>query len=188
MQNACASQVRSSRILAHDHTQHLPRARFVGLALVLLVSTVGCTSSGSTKPVVPDVAAAPLVIQDDYEAARARADADGRPLLVSFTGHTCVNCRRMEADVFEREAIAALRAQFIEARLHSDASDPVLRADIKLRAEAIAGSFGQPTYVALDPRSGAELARYEGLDQSGGEQFRAFLDKALQLWRRGDRG
>jgi len=78
------------------------------------------------------------------------------------------------------DSTPALRAHFVEARLHSDARDPDQRADVKLCAEALAGSFGQPIYVALDPRNGAELARFEGFDQSGGEQFRAFLETALQ--------
>ena len=36
----------------------------------------------------------------DYDAGMAYARETGRPVLVDFTGHGCVNCRKMEMAVW----------------------------------------------------------------------------------------
>ncbi len=35
----------------------------------------------------------------DYEEALTAAKAQGKPLLIDFTGHSCVNCRKTEENV-----------------------------------------------------------------------------------------
>lgn len=39
-------------------------------------------------------------IKNDYEAALQRAKAENKPILIDFTGWACVNCRRMEENVW----------------------------------------------------------------------------------------
>lgn len=90
----------------------------------------------------------------------------------------------MEDFIFPRPAVAGELDHFIEARLHSDAHDEVLRARIAELIPTLAKGFGQPTYVALDPRTGAELGRYAGaaLTPSDTESFVQFLkDARLKL-------
>ncbi len=157
------------------------------LGLVLLAASPFAAACATSEPAPPEAEAprtAPIVIPDDFEAARARAVTEGRPLLVNFTGHTCVNCRKMEDFVFERAPVAAARAGFIEARLHSDAADPALRADIVGRIESIAKSPGMPIYVVLDPRTGDEFARYEGAALADDATFQVFLEQAAASWQR----
>ncbi len=88
----------------------------------------------------------------------------------------------MEISVFPRPAVAGELKHFIEARLHSDAHDLTLRARIAELIPTIAGGFGQPVYVALDPVTGSELGRYEGaaLTPQDIEQFVEFLRAARE--------
>lgn len=57
----------------------------------------------------------------DYEKAKAYAEKVGKPLFVDFTGHTCVNCRKMEQDVWGQPGIIDyLRDDVVIASLHVD--------------------------------------------------------------------
>ncbi len=129
--------------------------------------------------VVPQAKEGPTVVQDDYRAARATAAAQGRPILVNFTAHTCIVCRQMEVSVFPQPAVAQHMNSVIEARLHADTSDVELRADIERRIDGIAKTFAQPVYVLMDPRTGQELARFEGASRTP-EDFAKFLAAGLE--------
>ena len=41
-------------------------------------------------------------IKDDYDFAAAKSRAEGKPLLISFTGYACSNCKWMKANMFPR--------------------------------------------------------------------------------------
>ncbi|PRD42994.1 thioredoxin family protein, partial [Sphingobacterium haloxyli] len=43
----------------------------------------------------------------DYEEGLAAAKELGRPVLIDFTGWNCVNCRKMEANVWTDPRVAA---------------------------------------------------------------------------------
>lgn len=152
--------------------------------ILALISLAAC---GSTTEHPPQTAAAgdrkvapqePVVIVDDYDAAVERARKDGVPLLVSFTSHTCQNCRMMEVVVFDRPEIRTLRAGYVEARLHLDAQDDAARASAAQKVEAIAGTSAVPMYVVLDSASGEEISRFAGASLNEPERFAAFLEGA----------
>lgn len=57
----------------------------------------------------------------DYKQALACAKSQGKPLLIDFTGHACVNCRNMEVNVWSDPAILRkLRENFVIAALYVD--------------------------------------------------------------------
>ena len=57
----------------------------------------------------------------DYEQALQVAKAEGKPVLIDFTGWNCVNCRKMESTVWTNpEVLKRLRSQFIMAELYVD--------------------------------------------------------------------
>ena len=57
----------------------------------------------------------------DYEQALACAKAQNKPLYVDFTGHGCVNCREMEANVWsDPRVLKMLRDDFIIVALYVD--------------------------------------------------------------------
>ena len=62
----------------------------------------------------------------DYEAGMAAARAEGKPVLIDFTGFGCVNCRKMEAAVWTDPRVAdKLRNQFVLISLFVDDKTPL---------------------------------------------------------------
>ncbi|MDR1162014.1 MAG: thioredoxin family protein [Tannerellaceae bacterium] len=45
---------------------------------------------------------------DDYEAGMAYAKRVGKPVMIDFSGHGCINCRKMEASVWTAPAVKQL--------------------------------------------------------------------------------
>ena len=137
----------------------------------------------------------------DYDEALAAAKEQNKPLLVDFTGWNCVNCRKMEAEVWSSPKIKDLiNNEFILVELYVD--DKVLKlpeseqyvskktgkkintvskrnADFQItRFE----SNSQPLYALLDadgellvPTSGAEydIDKYEAFLNSALEKFKS---------------
>jgi thiol:disulfide interchange protein DsbD len=57
----------------------------------------------------------------DYEEALACAKEKNKPVFIDFTGHGCVNCRKMEENVWvQPEVLSQLRNDFIIASLYVD--------------------------------------------------------------------
>lgn len=57
----------------------------------------------------------------DYDEALAYAKKVGKPLLIDFTGHACVNCRKMEANVWVDERVAkVINNDFVLVQLYVD--------------------------------------------------------------------
>jgi thiol:disulfide interchange protein DsbD len=57
----------------------------------------------------------------DYQEALAAAKAQNKPLFIDFTGHGCVNCREIEANVWSSpEVLKRLRNNFIIVALYTD--------------------------------------------------------------------
>jgi thiol:disulfide interchange protein len=57
----------------------------------------------------------------DYEQALAVAKKEGKPLLIDFTGHGCVNCRKMEENVWVNpQVLKRLREDFVMVALYID--------------------------------------------------------------------
>lgn len=57
----------------------------------------------------------------DYEQALQLAKKENKPLLIDFTGWACVNCRRMEENVWTDEAVMGLmKNRFVVVSLYVD--------------------------------------------------------------------
>jgi thiol:disulfide interchange protein len=57
----------------------------------------------------------------DYEQALAAAKREGKPLLIDFTGHGCVNCRKMEENVWvDPQVLKRLKEDFVMVALYID--------------------------------------------------------------------
>jgi thiol:disulfide interchange protein DsbD len=60
-------------------------------------------------------------IHNDYAAALARAKAENKPLMIDYTGWACVNCRKMEENVWPNEEIRQRLAEdFVVVSLYVD--------------------------------------------------------------------
>ncbi len=136
----------------------------------------------------------------DYQEGLAAAKVANKPVLIDFTGWNCVNCRKMEANVWTDPKVAALlREQFIMVELFVD-DRTELEADeqyvstysgkkIKtignLNSDFQASTFNsnsQPLYVIVDtdgnvlvPPTGAnyDINQYVAFLQSGIDAFLA---------------
>ena len=62
-----------------------------------------------------------LVTFFDYEEALAASRAEKKPLMLDFTGINCINCRKMEAQVWSHpEVMKRLKENFVIASLYTD--------------------------------------------------------------------
>lgn len=62
----------------------------------------------------------------DYDEALAASRKLKKPLLLDFTGHSCINCRKMERAVLSKpEVLRELREHFVVASLYCDDKTPL---------------------------------------------------------------
>lgn len=180
------------------------------------------TLAASAAPVVATAAAQPAACEParyadflelphglpgyfDLAQAQRCAQAQNKPLFIDFTGHACVNCRKMEATVWsDPQVLQRLRDNFVVVALYVDDKAELPRnewytskydgkekttlgkknADLQLTGFNV---NAQPYYVLLDPNAPADLAHtltppvaYEPDVAS----FVKFLDAGLANYRR----
>ena len=68
----------------------------------------------------------------------------------------------MEVSIFPKPDVREFKQRWVEARLHSDATDPAHRERIAGLIESLAKSPAQPIYVAVDPATELEINRFNG--------------------------
>jgi thiol:disulfide interchange protein len=57
----------------------------------------------------------------DYEQGLTYAKSQNKPVLIDFTGHSCVNCRKMEASVWsDKEVLKRLKEDYVLISLYVD--------------------------------------------------------------------
>lgn len=133
---------------------------------------------------------------DDYELALEMARREGKPVLLDFTGHGCVNCRNMEASVWSDDrVIDIMRDDYIVASLYVDDRTPLaepFEAEIngkKVLLETVGdkwtylqghrfGANAQPFYVLVDGEGNPLCGSYSfNLDV---DAYIDFLEKGLK--------
>ena len=66
----------------------------------------------------------------DFETGRAVAAAANKPILLDFTGWACVNCRKMEENVWsDPQVYSLLKEKFILISLYVDDREPLVTAE-----------------------------------------------------------
>ncbi|PZX53171.1 protein-disulfide reductase DsbD family protein [Algoriphagus chordae] len=138
----------------------------------------------------------PLGIQGyfDYEQAMRAAKKANKPLLIDFTGHGCVNCRKMEENVWvDPQVLKRLKEDFVMVALYIDErlelpesdwytskyDDKVKKTLGKQNADFQITRFqnnAQPYYVILDHNENL-LAQPKGYDTNI-QSFIEYLDGA----------
>ncbi len=113
-------------------------------------------------------------IENDYEAALAKAKTENKLVFVDFTGYTCTNCRWMEANVFPKREVEAELNKFVLARLYTDDG-----SDLNNKHQAFEqntfGTVALPFYALIDG-DGKTVATFPGLTRNARE-FVDFLQK-----------
>ncbi|NMC99688.1 MAG: thioredoxin fold domain-containing protein, partial [Bacteroidales bacterium] len=136
----------------------------------------------------------------DYEQALQCAKKQNKPLFIDFTGHGCVNCRQMEANVWsDPRVLKKLRENFIVTALYVDDKTELpenewitSKIDGKVKS-SIGKKFAdfqisrfninaQPYYVLLDT-SGNLLVQPRAYDLNI-DSFIQFLDNGLKNFKK----
>lgn len=125
----------------------------------------------------------------DYEMGMAAAKAEGKPVLIDFTGFGCVNCRKMEAAVWTDASVAdKLTKDFVLISLYVDDKTPLqqpMEVDFNGEKRTLRtvgdkwsylqackfGANAQPFYVAVDNEGNPLTAAF-----SFKEDVNAYLD------------
>ncbi len=133
---------------------------------------------------------------DDYDQAIAASRAEGKPLLLDFTGYGCVNCRKMEAAVWTDPTVKAIiEDDMILVSLYTDDKTPLsepieVSEGGTLRTLRTVGDkwsylqrnkFGantQPFYVVVDS-TGTPLSGSRSYDEDV-QAYVQFLKNALK--------
>ena len=137
----------------------------------------------------------------DYDLGMQAARAEGKPVMVDFTGFGCVNCRKMEAAVWTDPTVRDLISEkFVLISLYVDDKtplpEPIEVADVdgtprKLRTvgdkwsyleRTKIGANTQPFYVLLDPATGKPLNGLRSYDEDI-DKYIEFLQKGLKNYR-----
>jgi thiol:disulfide interchange protein len=168
----------------------------------------GSVSNGTSQETTADMHLGPQDIQvfHDLEKAKAYALKVGKPLFVDFTGHNCVNCRKMEESVWgEPGIIDHLKEDVVIASLHVDERVDLPKAEQKT-VELVPGKFKklvttgdkwmymqikeykistQPYYVMLD-ENGKQLANGSADYQNhrDPDTFKQWIEKGLSLYKK----
>lgn len=81
----------------------------------------GVLQSDGVMPVEAHASVHGLMAFHDYEPGLAYAKKVNKPVLLDFTGHACVNCRKMEAQVWsEPEVLSRLKNEVVLISLYVD--------------------------------------------------------------------
>jgi thiol:disulfide interchange protein DsbD len=132
----------------------------------------------------------------DYEEARAYAAKVGKPLLVDFTGHGCVNCREMESRVWsDPRVLKLMKNDYVVCSLYGDdkkvldrkewvttPDGKVLKSLGKINSYFVMERYhvnAQPYYAIIDPVTERHKvpSRSYNLDV---DEYVAFLEKGLE--------
>ena len=136
----------------------------------------------------------------DYEQGMAAAKAQGKPVLIDFTGFGCVNCRKMEAAVWTDPTVAEkLTKDYVLISLFVDDKTP-LPEQIKITENGQErtlrtvgdkwsylqrskfGANAQPFYVALD-NEGHVLGKSYSYDEDI-SKYMDFLNQGIENYRK----
>ena len=135
-----------------------------------------------------------------YEEGMAAAKAQGKPVLIDFTGFGCVNCRKMEAAVWTDPTVAdMLNNQYVLISLYVDDKTPLAEpVEVSLNGQQQtlrtvgdkwsylqASKFGanaQPYYIAID-NEGRPLNHAYGFKEDVAAYI-DYLQQGLNTYRR----
>ena len=136
----------------------------------------------------------------DFEQAKAAALKANKPLFIDFTGHGCVNCRKMEEYVWSDPAVLQrLKQDYVVVALYCDdktelPADKWYTSKVDGQEKKTLGdqnldfqitrfnSNAQPHYVLLDPRNDAKPMVTPVAFDANVAHFVTFLDQGKTIY------
>ena len=136
----------------------------------------------------------------DYDEALAYAKKVGKPMMIDFTGHACVNCRKMEADVWpDKDVNQRINQDYVLVQLYVDDKTDLASGEqfttpggksIKTIGSKWSylqtskfGANSQPFYVLLDPETEQPIVAPEGANYVVSEYLK-YLDSGLSAFKK----
>ena len=105
----------------------------------------------------------------DYAEALAIAREQKKPLMIDFTGINCVNCRKMEAEVWsDPEVMRRLKENFVIVSLYVD----VQNIDLPENEQYASAALGRKITTLGDRNADLQVTRY----QANSQPYYFFLD------------
>ncbi|HZU27643.1 MAG TPA: cytochrome c biogenesis protein CcdA [Bryobacteraceae bacterium] len=117
-------------------------------------------------------------LKDDYDAALARARAENKLVLVTFTGYACTNCHWMRQNMFRRADIDRLLDNFVLIELYTDGTDAASQRNQEMENRRFS-TVAIPYYAILDGNENV-VATFPGLTRDPVE-FAKFLQSRPAL-------
>jgi thiol:disulfide interchange protein len=136
----------------------------------------------------------------DFEQAKAAALKANKPLFIDFTGHGCVNCRKMEEYVWSDPAVLQrLKQDYVVVALYCDdktelPAEKWYTSKVDSQVKKTLGdqnldfqisrfnSNAQPHYVLLDPRNDAKPMVSPVAFDANVAHFVTFLDQGKSIY------
>lgn len=157
----------------------------------------GSRASGPTAALPAGAKYGPhdIIAFDDYETGLAYAKSINKPIMVDFTGHACVNCRKMENSVWsDPRVLRILKEDIVLISLYVDDKRELpldkqyISPDSKEEIVTIGDKWTdmiitryktntQPMYVLQDP-SGKDISGT--ISYVGTEEYLEWLQKGLK--------
>jgi thiol:disulfide interchange protein len=134
----------------------------------------------------------------DYEEGLAYAKKMHKAVMIDFTGHACVNCRKMEANVWpDKEVSQMINENYVLIQLYVDDKTDLATKEQTTTPEGRAiktignkwsylqtsrfQSNSQPFYVLLNPDTEQLLVTPEGADYDPAAYLK-YLDSGLKIF------
>jgi thiol:disulfide interchange protein DsbD len=163
------------------------------------------TSTQNSDALYSDFLELPLGLTGyfDFEQAKAAALKANKPLFIDFTGHGCVNCRKMEEYVWSDPAVLQrLKEDYVVVALYCDdktelPADKWYTSKVDGQEKKTLGdqnldfqisrfnSNAQPHYVLLDPRKDDKPMVKPVAFDANVSHFVSFLDEGKSIYQSG---
>jgi thiol:disulfide interchange protein/DsbC/DsbD-like thiol-disulfide interchange protein len=119
-----------------------------------------------------------LVWHEGWESALEEGREKNALVFIDFTGVTCVNCLKMEGQIFPKPEVAALIPQFVRAHLYVDKA-PYGEGNTAFQLKTF-DLLAQPYYAVMDPHTEEVLTWFNGYDADQA-LFAKFLQDGMDL-------
>ena len=192
----------------HDDPEHRTNVPQFFLAMISLAFTVYMIPGLWGAPLKAISAfAPPMNTQDfnlhemsveakytDYDAGMAAARAQGKPVLVDFTGFGCVNCRKMEAAVWTDPKVAdMINNEYVLISLYVDDKTPLKEPmtvtengqQMTLRTVGDKWSYLQRTKVGANTQPFYVLLDNEGKPLNGSRSYDEDIQQYIDYLQKG---
>lgn len=165
-------------------------------------SSVNSSSSVSTLPEGAKLGPHQIVVFDDYDKGLAYAKTVNKPIMLDFTGHACVNCRKMENNVWSDERILTiLKNQVVVISLYVDdkrelpKSEQLISKTTGASIETIGDKWTdfmiskyktntQPLYVLTDLEGTSLNSKQPTISFVGIEEYESWLKEGLSNFKK----